>query len=112
MQWPRVILKLNKGILNRDLMIKRSHRESPTILRYVFRMANMNAKFTSQRLCNPVCFGQKARSGKQICRAAAQSQDELGFKMMRKGVKEASNETLLSPRFYTTDFDAMEQMFS
>jgi magnesium-protoporphyrin IX monomethyl ester (oxidative) cyclase len=47
-----------------------------------------------------------------VPKAAAQATDDLGFKMMRKGVKEASNETLLSPRFYTTDFDAMEDMFS
>lgn len=36
----------------------------------------------------------------------------MGFKTMRKGVKEAADETLLSPRFYTTDFDEMEALFS
>jgi magnesium-protoporphyrin IX monomethyl ester (oxidative) cyclase len=44
--------------------------------------------------------------------AAASSTDDLGFKKMRDGVKVAADETLLSPRFYTTDFDEMEQLFS
>lgn len=74
-------------------------------------MANMNANVLNNRVVSPACFRQKARKGQHTCRAA-QATDDLGFKMMRKGVKEASNETLLSPRFYTTDFDAMEQMFS
>ncbi|KAJ9533127.1 copper target-like protein 1 protein [Haematococcus lacustris] len=34
------------------------------------------------------------------------------FKMMRSGVKEASEESLLTPRFYTTDFEEMERLFS
>jgi len=29
---------------------------------------------------------------------------------MRKGVKEASSETILTPRFYTTDFEEMERI--
>jgi len=32
--------------------------------------------------------------------------------MMRDGVKVAAEESLLTPRFYTTDFDEMEQLFS
>ncbi|ACO65909.1 predicted protein [Micromonas commoda] len=31
---------------------------------------------------------------------------------MRDGIKEAASENLLTPRFYTTDFDEMEQLFS
>ena len=31
---------------------------------------------------------------------------------MRRGIKEAASESVLTPRFYTTDFDKMEQMFS
>lgn len=42
-----------------------------------------------------------ARRGAAILRRAAASED-LGFKTMRNGVKEASDETLLTPRFYTT----------
>lgn len=30
---------------------------------------------------------------------------------MRDGIKEASAENVLSPRFYTTDFDEMERLF-
>lgn len=38
-------------------------------------------------------------------RAAAQTQsarDNLGFELMRDGIKKASADTLLTPRFYTT----------
>ena len=31
---------------------------------------------------------------------------------MRRGIKEAANESILTPRFYTTDFEEMEEMFS
>ena len=31
---------------------------------------------------------------------------------MREGIKEAASENLLTPRFYTTDFDEMERLFS
>ena len=37
---------------------------------------------------------------------------ETGIKKMREGIKEAANENLLTPRFYTTDFDEMERLFS
>ena len=36
----------------------------------------------------------------------------MGFKTMRRGIKEASAESVLTPRFYTTNFEAMEEMFS
>jgi magnesium-protoporphyrin IX monomethyl ester (oxidative) cyclase len=45
-------------------------------------------------------------------RAAADVDTETGIKKMRDGIKEASDENLLTPRFYTTDFDEMEQLFS
>jgi len=35
-----------------------------------------------------------------------------GIKTMRSGIKEAADENLLTPRFYTTDFDEMEVMVS
>ena len=53
---------------------------------------------------------QPARRG--VSARAAAAEGDMGFKMMRRGVKEAADETLLSPRFYTTDFDEMEELFS
>jgi magnesium-protoporphyrin IX monomethyl ester (oxidative) cyclase len=55
------------------------------------------------------------RSVVQPVRAAAETKemvDDLGFKLMRKGVKEAAKETLLTPRFYTTDFDETDEIFN
>ena len=50
-----------------------------------------------------------ARSVRAVTKRATVSMAAAsGFKEMRKGVKEAADETLLSPRFYTTDFDEME----
>lgn len=72
----------------------------------------MNASFTNNQLHRPACFRRAGHRARMVPKAAAQATDDLGFKMMRRGVKEASTETLLSPRFYTTDFDAMENMFS
>jgi len=50
----------------------------------------------------------------QPARAAATTvtDENPGFKLMRKGIKEAGDETVLTPRFYTTDFDEMEELFS
>lgn len=31
----------------------------------------------------------------------------MGFELMRSGIKVAAKETILTPRFYTTDFDQM-----
>ncbi|GFR51434.1 hypothetical protein Agub_g13724 [Astrephomene gubernaculifera] len=36
----------------------------------------------------------------------------LGFETMRDGIKKAAKESILTPRFYTTDFEEMEQIFS
>jgi magnesium-protoporphyrin IX monomethyl ester (oxidative) cyclase len=43
-----------------------------------------------------------SRSRVVRAKAAAASGEDLGFKTMRDGVKVAAEETLLSPRFYTT----------
>jgi len=43
---------------------------------------------------------------------AASTETNPGFATMRDGIKVAAEESLLTPRFYTTDFDEMEQLFS
>lgn len=48
----------------------------------------------------------------QVQASAAPAAEDLGFQKMREGVKVAAAETILTPRFYTTDFDEMEEMFS
>lgn len=45
-------------------------------------------------------------------RAAEAKKGDMGFDTMRSGVKVAAEESLLTPRFYTTDFDEMEELFS
>ena len=60
---------------------------------------------------------QQSRSAAraQPVRAAAtvaEKDASLGFKTMRSGIKEAAAESVLTPRFYTTDFDEMEELFS
>ena len=43
------------------------------------------------------------RASRSVVRVqAAAATEDLGFKTMRNGVKVASDETLLTPRFYTT----------
>ena len=56
---------------------------------------------------------QPSSKSSVVCRAASSNLNEkLGFQEMRRGVKVASDETILTPRFYTTDFDEMEELFS
>merc|ERR1711966_453542 len=57
-------------------------------------------------------MGATRRQGAVVVRAAAATDAETGIKKMREGIKEAANENLLTPRFYTTDFDEMERLFS
>ena len=67
--------------------------------------------------CSPTVPAQ-ARISRVSCKAvraaaaAPAAEDTLGFKTMRRGIKEAANESILTPRFYTTDFEQMEEMFS
>lgn len=47
---------------------------------------------------------EKAKAGEMV--------DSMGYKLMRPGVKVAAKETLLTPRFYTTDFDEVDEIFN
>lgn len=58
--------------------------------------------------CRSAVRAQPVRAAAQV----AEKDASLGFKTMRSGIKEAADETVLTPRFYTTDFDEMEELFS
>jgi len=55
----------------------------------------------------PLAAGKPVRAvtigrGRVVRARAAASTEDMGFKTMRDGVKVAADETLLTPRFYTT----------
>ena len=80
-----------------------------------YSMRAMHASASATR-CAPtrgrVSLGRPARATRAIARAAADVDAETGIAKMRDGIKEAAKENLLTPRFYTTDFDEMERLFS
>lgn len=67
--------------------------------------AGVTGRMTSSRR-------SRARVARVPRAAAAGTDAETGIKKMREGIKEAASENLLTPRFYTTDFDEMERLFS
>ena len=67
--------------------------------------AGVTGRMTSSRR-------SRARVARAPRAAAAGTDAETGIKKMREGIKEAASENLLTPRFYTTDFDEMERLFS
>lgn len=75
---------------------------------------SMRSTGKSSSLVTPrSAVGSKARAARLAVKADATAVDkETGIKKMREGIKEAADENLLTPRFYTTDFDEMEQLFS
>jgi magnesium-protoporphyrin IX monomethyl ester (oxidative) cyclase len=75
--------------------------------RAAVRLSSRSAKPTAR---SPAM--RTAKRGSLSVRAAEKVDAETGIKLARDGIKEAANENLLTPRFYTTDFDEMEQLFS
>lgn len=64
--------------------------------------------FVSRRVS---CAGRVSRQQVQIA-AASSAANDMGFQTMRDGIKVAADESLLTPRFYTTDFEEMAALFS
>lgn len=67
----------------------------------------MAALMSSRMATRPMPAAKAAKvatisRGRVVRARAAASANDLGFKTMRDGVKVAAEETLLSPRFYTT----------
>ena len=60
----------------------------------------------------PPAARKAAKRASVQVRASTKVDEETGIKLTRDGIKEAASENLLTPRFYTTDFDEMEQLFS
>ena len=60
----------------------------------------------------PARVGRGCQRPVRAAAAAPAAEESLGFKTMRRGIKEAASESILTPRFYTTDFEQMEEMFS
>lgn len=63
----------------------------------------MKANSQMGRMARSGAAGRPAKASRGIVRVqAAAATDNLGFKTMRSGVKEAADESILTPRFYTT----------
>jgi len=68
---------------------------------------------STRRSAGKVSLSAVRRPSTTLARASAADVDnETGIKKMRDGIKEAAQENLLTPRFYTTDFDEMERLFA
>ena len=68
---------------------------------------------STRRSAGKVSLSAVRRPSTTLARASAADVDnETGIKKMREGIKEAAQENLLTPRFYTTDFDEMERLFA
>jgi magnesium-protoporphyrin IX monomethyl ester (oxidative) cyclase len=75
--------------------------------------SQLGGRLALQQCVRPNRVAFRALPVRAAAQVASTSADEsLGFKTMRKGIKEAASETVLTPRFYTTDFDEMEELFS
>jgi len=98
----------------------RQRRPSPAAARALVTSPRLSAMALSQQLCPaPAALRgsrRRAAPARQVAaRAVAAPADadaETGLKRVRSGIKEAAAENALTPRFYTTDFDEMERLFS
>jgi hypothetical protein len=73
------------------------HLHYKTAMALTMQAQRLTAGQTSR---TPVRAAQ-VRRGAVTVRASAAT-DPMGFKLMRDGIKEASKDTILTPRFYTT----------
>eukprot|EP00195_Chlamydomonas_chlamydogama_P011373 CAMPEP_0202900962 /NCGR_PEP_ID=MMETSP1392-20130828/12377_1 /ASSEMBLY_ACC=CAM_ASM_000868 /TAXON_ID=225041 /ORGANISM="Chlamydomonas chlamydogama, Strain SAG 11-48b" /LENGTH=401 /DNA_ID=CAMNT_0049587431 /DNA_START=111 /DNA_END=1316 /DNA_ORIENTATION=- len=75
-------------------------------------MKGSAARFGVKGNAAPRLAPRPVRSTVRVSASAATNDKSMGFQTMRDGIKVAADETLLTPRFYTTDFDEMERMFN
>ena len=76
------------------------------------RVAKLGARAGKTASLKATPVPRVTRVARKSTVAGAAVDNETGLKMARDGIKEAASENLLTPRFYTTDFDEMEQLFS
>ncbi|KAG1657673.1 hypothetical protein FOA52_013767 [Chlamydomonas sp. UWO 241] len=79
---------------------------------FATRMRAGSAAAASSSSRMPALPLRASRASRSAFTVKAAASDNLGFETMRAGVKVAADESLLSPRFYTTDFDEMDRMFN
>ena len=64
------------------------------------------------RRASSACGGRALVGRVRAESATAEVDAETGLAKARKGIKVAAEENVLTPRFYTTDFEEMERMFN
>ena len=82
-----------------------------TLRGHVGSVASAPAALRRTRRPSSVCGGRALVGRVRAESATAEVDTETGLAKARKGIKVAAEENVLTPRFYTTDFDEMERMF-
>merc|ERR1711907_322762 len=78
------------------------------------KMTTTTAVVTFAQSSSPVSRRVLAAASSSSSTTSATSEndkDDMGFEMMRRGVKQAAKENVLTPRFYTTEFEAVLREF-